>query len=91
MPRTSDRITPAKVREALERNDFQPAKAARDLEVARSTIYEHMLRDPSLISLSSMSDEDFRRHVDDCEGDLHLVANRLRVSYRAVQLRAKRT
>lgn len=89
-PPKAARVSSTKVREALERNDFQPARAARELQVARSTIYEHMLREPNLRVLGSMSDEDFQRHVDDCEGDLRLVAKRLRASHRAVQLRARK-
>jgi two-component system nitrogen regulation response regulator GlnG len=91
LPSKAKRVSSTKVREALERNDFQPAKAARELRVARSTIYEHMLREPNLRVLGSMSDEDFQRHVDACKGDLTLVAQRLRVSHRAVQLRARKS
>jgi two-component system nitrogen regulation response regulator GlnG len=81
-PVDHDRIT-----EALARNDFQPARAARALRVSRNTIYEHMRKDPSLGLLSRLSNEEFHRHVEDCDGDLLAVAKRLRVSYRAVQLR----
>jgi hypothetical protein len=49
-----------------------------------------MRRDPDLRLLTNLSDEDFQRHVDDCNGDLHLLAKRLRVSYRALQLRLKK-
>ncbi len=72
---------------ALARHDFQPARAARALRISRSTIYEHMRRDPNLGLLSPLSDQEFLRHVEDCGGDLEQVAKRLRVSYRAVQLR----
>jgi hypothetical protein len=37
-----------------------------------------------------LSDEDFQRHVDDCNGDLQLLAKKLRVSHRALQLRLKK-
>jgi two-component system, NtrC family, nitrogen regulation response regulator GlnG len=87
----AERIRPAQVLDALERNGFQPSKAARELRVARSTIYEHMRRHPDIGMLADMSDDDFRRHVDDCKGDLRLVAERLRTSFRAVQLRASKT
>ena len=75
------------IAEALARNDFQPARAARALHVSRNTIYEHMRKDPNLGMLSRLSDKEFNRHVEDCGGDLHEVARRLQVSYRAVQLR----
>jgi DNA-binding NtrC family response regulator len=77
----------AKLVDALATHDFQPARAARALRVSRSTIYDHLRKDPTLGLLSRVSDEDFRRQLDECNGDLHLLAKRLRVSYRAVQLR----
>jgi two-component system nitrogen regulation response regulator GlnG len=89
-PTRTERLSPTQVREALERNGFEPAKAARELRVARTTIYDHMRRDPDLHLLTNLSDEDFQRHVDDCNGDLQLLAKRLRVSYRALQLRLKK-
>lgn len=85
------RISAAKIRAALERNDFQPSKAARDLRIARSTVYEYMRREPDIAPLANVSDSDFRRHVDDCNGDLELVAKKLRSSYRAVKLRASKS
>ena len=60
---------------------------ARALRVSRSTIYDHLRKDPTLGLLSRVSDEDFRRQLQECNGDLHLLAKRLRVSFRAVQLR----
>lgn len=77
----------AKLVDALATHDFQPARAARALRVSRSTIYDHLRKDPTLGLLSRVSDEDFRRQLHECNGDLHLLAKRLRVSYRAVQLR----
>lgn len=72
---------------ALARHDFQPTRAARALGISRSTMYDHMRRDPNLGMLSRLTDAEFQRHVDDCNGDLRLVAERLRVSFRAAQLR----
>ena len=83
----SDPIGHDRIAEALARNDFQPARAARALHISRNTIYEHMRKDPNLGMLSRLSDREFNRHVEDCGGDLHEVARRLQVSYRAVQLR----
>jgi two-component system nitrogen regulation response regulator GlnG len=77
----------AKLVDALASHDFEPSRAARALRVSRSTIYDHLRKDPTLGLLSRVSDEDFRRQLDECNGDLHLLAKRLRVSYRAVQLR----
>ena len=79
--------THAKLVDALATHDFQPARAARALRVSRSTIYDHLRKDPSLGLLSRVSDEEFHRQLHQCNGDLHLLAKRLRVSYRAVQLR----
>jgi two-component system nitrogen regulation response regulator GlnG len=77
----------AKLVDALANHDFEPSRAARALRVSRSTIYDHLRKDPTLGLLSRVSDEDFRRQLHECNGDLHLFAKRLRVSYRAVQLR----
>jgi two-component system nitrogen regulation response regulator GlnG len=77
----------AKLIDALVNHDFEPSKAARALRVSRSTIYDHLRKDPTLGLLSRVSDEDFRRQLHECNGDLHLLAKQLRVSYRAVQLR----
>jgi len=77
----------AKLVDALANHDFQPARAARAPRVSRSTIYDHPRKDPTLGLLSRVSDDDFRRQLHECNGDLHLLAKRLRVSYRAVQLR----
>ena len=84
-------LTPTRIREALERNQFEPAKAARDLSVARSTIYRHMHQDPNLSLLGTLSNEEFRRQLAACDGDFRVVAERLRVSYRAARLRARKT
>ena len=83
----SDPVDHDRIAEALARNDFQPARAARALRVSRNTIYEHMRKDPNLGLLSRLSAEEFHRHIEDCDGDLREVARRLQVSYRAVQLR----
>jgi ActR/RegA family two-component response regulator len=84
------RLSQTQVREALERNGFERSKAARELGVARTTIYDHMRRDPDLRLLETLSDEDLQRRFDDCKGDLQLLAKRLRVSCRALQLRLKK-
>jgi two-component system nitrogen regulation response regulator GlnG len=87
MATSSDPVDHDRIAEALARNDFQPARAARALRVSRNTIYEHMRKDPNLGLLSRLSAEEFHRHIEDCDGDLREVARRLQVSYRAVQLR----
>ncbi len=76
-----------RVVEALARNDYWPARAAKSLGVSRSAIYQHMRADPNIPRLSRVSDEQLADLIKECEGDLQLVAKRLRVSYRALQLR----
>jgi hypothetical protein len=60
--------------------------------MARSTIYDYMRRGliPNIGQLANLSDDDFKRHLDDCKGDLQQVADRLRASVRAVKLRVNR-
>jgi two-component system nitrogen regulation response regulator GlnG len=86
-PPKTDSVSHQALVEAMARHDYQPAKVARALKVSRTTVYDHMRRDPNLGLLSRLSDEEFLRHVADCNGDLEQVAKRLRASYRAVQLR----
>jgi len=90
LPATPQPITHAKLVDALARHDFQPARAARALRISRTTIYEHIRRDPSLGLLTRISDEQLTKELKASDGDLHALAKRLRVSYRALQIRLSR-
>jgi DNA-binding NtrC family response regulator len=72
---------------ALEANDFQPSRAARDLGISRTTIYELIRRDPQLRKAADLSDPELRQFLDEWHGDIGQVAKRLQVSVRALQLR----
>jgi two-component system nitrogen regulation response regulator GlnG len=92
-PPNTDAATPEEqdpIAEALSRNEYQPARAARALNVSRSTIYEYLNKNPHMVRLSRLSDDEFLRYLQECGGDLRAVAKRLRVSHRAVQLRFSR-
>jgi len=86
-PATPAQISRERLLEALERNDFQPSRAARALGISRTTIYELIRRDPHLRKAADLSDSEFRHLLDECHGDLGQLAQRLQVSVRALQLR----
>jgi two-component system nitrogen regulation response regulator GlnG len=80
-------ITHAKLVAALARHDFQPARAAKALGISRTTIYHHIRRDPTLGLVTRISESQLDKELKACDGDLHAVARRLKVSYRALQIR----
>jgi two-component system nitrogen regulation response regulator GlnG len=77
--------------DALERNGYQPASAARELGISRTTIYALIRRDPELCKASDVTDAELRRLHEECQGDLDQLAKRLRVSLRALKLRMRRS
>ncbi|HEX7501717.1 MAG TPA: helix-turn-helix domain-containing protein [Polyangia bacterium] len=86
-PWTPTQISHEQLLEVLERNDFQPARAARELGISRSTIYERIQRDPQVRRVADLSDEELRRLVDECQGDVAMLGKRLQVSVRALRMR----
>ncbi len=80
-------ITHAKLLDALARHDYQPARAAKALGISRTTIYHHIQRDPTLGLVTRISESQLAKELKACDGDLHAVARRLKVSYRALQIR----
>jgi len=85
------RIPHAKLVDALARHDFQPARAARALRVSRTTIYEHIRRDSTLGLLTRLTDDQLATELKNCDGNIRDLAKRLRVSYRALQLRLSKS
>lgn len=86
-PEPEQELDHAKLVDALARHDFQPARAARALRISRTTVYEHIRRDPSLGLLARISDDRLAQELKASNGDLHALAKRLKISYRALQIR----
>ncbi len=76
------------VMEALARRGFNRAQAARDLGISRTTLYQHLRDDPTVGLLTRLSDAQFLNSLDQCNGDLRLLAHRMRVPLGSVKLRA---
>jgi len=74
--------------EALARRGFNRAQAARDLGISRTTLYQHLRDDPTVGLLTRLSDAQFLHSLDQCNGDLRLLAHRMRVPLGSVKLRA---
>jgi two-component system nitrogen regulation response regulator GlnG len=75
---------------ALDRNDFQPARAARDLGVSRTTVYAHIKNDSDLAKAWSISDEDLRNASPRGSGGFLETARALNVSVAALRLRIRK-
>jgi two-component system nitrogen regulation response regulator GlnG len=87
----ADPISREKLLDALERHDFRTSRAARDLGISRTTLYDHIQRDPELHKASDIADEELHRLRQECQGDLAQLSKRLRVSVRALKLRLARS
>jgi hypothetical protein len=57
------------------------------LGIARSTIYELIRRDRVICKVADLSNEELRRLLDECQGDVAKLSARLRVSVRALHMR----
>jgi two-component system nitrogen regulation response regulator GlnG len=73
--------------DSLARNDFEPARAARDLGISRTTIYELIRKDPKLRKAADIPDSELQHLLHECQGDVAKLAQRMQVSVRAMQLR----
>jgi two-component system nitrogen regulation response regulator GlnG len=77
--------------DALERHDFRTSRAARDLGISRTTLYEHIQRDPELRKASDIPEAELQRLNHEFQGDLDRLSKRLRISVRALKLRLARS
>lgn len=82
-----DPISREQLLDALERHDFRTSRAARDLGISRTTLYDHIQRDPELRKAADIPDDELQRLNRECQGDLDRLSKRLRVSVRALKLR----
>jgi len=73
----------------LEAKSWEIKKAAEQLGVARTTLYDWLERNPHVRSASSLSKEELARHYRDCQGDLELMSQRLKMSRWALVRRLK--
>ncbi len=72
---------------ALQRNDWRPGPAARELGIARSSIYELIRRNPTIPESTTLELEEIRAALDACNGDVRAAARRLRVPVRGLKIR----
>lgn len=74
---------------ALESNNWEIKKATEQLGVARSTLYDWLDRSPHVTSASRLSQEELARHLRECQGDLAVMSQRLKMSRWALVRRLK--
>ena len=74
---------------ALEANSWDLAAAARELGVARSTLYQWVERSDSVRKASEIPEDEVRAAQAHSDGDLDVAARRLRVSRAALQRRLR--
>jgi two-component system nitrogen regulation response regulator GlnG len=74
---------------ALESNNWEIKKATEQLGVARSTLYDWLDRSPHVTSASRLSKEELARHLRECQGDLAVMSQRLKMSRWALVRRLK--
>jgi two-component system nitrogen regulation response regulator GlnG len=74
---------------ALEGNEWKVQKAAGQLGVARTSLYDWLKRNPLVRDPKTLSQEELARCRDECEGDLDAMAERLKVSRWVIARRLK--
>ena len=80
-------IGPAELLEALRKNRWSPHATAAALQIPRTTLYALMDRHPAIRKASEIPAEELLGHYRECGGNLDLLADRLQVSRRGLQLR----
>lgn len=78
------------VEAAMRACAFEPAAAARHLGIGRPSLYNLMRRHPRLRLCEDMADDEVRRVMAECGGDVNTAAQRLEVSARALGRRVAR-
>ena len=82
-------LTDERVRAALAANGWGVRGAARDLGVARTTLYRYIENSPAFRFAADVPDDELRECYAACGGDLVAMAERLLVSARALTYRLK--
>ncbi|MFO0682697.1 MAG: sigma 54-interacting transcriptional regulator [Sandaracinus sp.] len=80
-------IDDAMVVAALRRNHFRIGATARDLGIARNTLYKRMERCAGLRRARDLEEREIREALEAHPGDLEAAAGQLEVSARGLQLR----
>jgi two-component system nitrogen regulation response regulator GlnG len=88
--KAKDRLSRESLLAALERNDFQPARAARDLGVSRTTVYAHMKSDLELSKAWAITDEELRSAQCKGSGSLLETAHALSISEEVLRARLRK-
>jgi two-component system nitrogen regulation response regulator GlnG len=74
---------------ALEANNWEIKKATDQLGVARSSLYDWLERSPHVTSANRLSQEELARHLRECQADLAVMSQRLKMSRWALVRRLK--
>ncbi|MEZ4225333.1 MAG: sigma 54-interacting transcriptional regulator [Polyangiaceae bacterium] len=82
-------IDDAMLLSALRNNRFRVAATARQLGIAKNTLYQLMDRCAGVRKAKDLSREDILTVQDDCGGDVETMAERLEVSERGLKLRMR--
>lgn len=72
---------------ALARNDWRPGPAAKELGIARSSVYQLIRQSPTIPESGQLEREDIEQALDECGGDVRKAARQLRVPVRGLKLR----
>jgi two-component system, NtrC family, nitrogen regulation response regulator GlnG len=74
---------------ALETNGWKIQKAAGQLGLARTTLYDWLKRNPLVRDPKTLSAQELARCRDECQGDLDAMSQRLKVSRWVIARRLK--
>jgi len=74
---------------ALEANQWEIKKATDQLGVARTTLYDWIQRSPHVTRANRLSREELAQHLSECQGDLGVMSQRLKMSRWALARRIK--
>ena len=89
-PRRPSTLDHEEVETAMRACAFEPAAAARRLGIRRPSLYNLIRRHPRLRLCEDLADDEVRRAMTECDGDLETAAQRLEVSARALGRRIAR-
>jgi two-component system nitrogen regulation response regulator GlnG len=87
--RSAQDVSDEDILAALERNGFAAGATARDLGIAKNTLYRRMARDGALRRGRDLGAQQIEECLRGAEGDLDVAAGRLGVSRRALVLRMR--
>jgi len=83
-------IHPDELMAAIEDNDWNLAAAAKQLRIARPSLYDLLRANPDLQLAEDLDRAEIERCAQECDNDLGPMARRLKVSVPALRRRMKR-